>query len=80
MPPTTKLWPKCLNDPRQLKTETTRNLVEPSGNRNIEDDIQNRICKTQDCSLVYLADDINQQIVSEMNGERPNFNAQEELN
>jgi hypothetical protein len=48
-------------------------MVEPIGNRDIEDDVQYRICKTQDCPVVYFADERDQQFEMDVIRERPNF-------
>lgn len=73
MPAPTEPCPECGNDARQIKTETVRNMVEPIGNRDIEDDVQYRICKTQDCPVVYFADERDQQFEMDVIRERPNF-------
>lgn len=65
--------PSCENDAARIATETVRNMVEPFGNRDIEDGVQYRICKTQGCEVVYFADEPNQQFPIGVIRERPNF-------
>lgn len=72
MPAPTAPCPECGTDARQIKTETVRNMVEPFGNQDVEDDVQYRICKTQDCPVVYFADEIDQQFEIGVIRERPN--------
>ncbi|MCL7418456.1 MAG: hypothetical protein M8354_11550 [Halalkalicoccus sp.] len=48
-------------------------MVEPFGNQDIEDDVQYRICKAQDCPVVYFADELDQQFEIDVIRERPNF-------
>ncbi|MFC4452031.1 MULTISPECIES: putative iron-sulfur cluster-binding metallochaperone [Halobacteriales] len=73
MPATTEPCPDCGNAAGQIKTETVRNMVEPFGNQDIEDDVQYRICKTQDCPVVYFADELDQQFEIDVIREQPNF-------
>lgn len=73
MPSPTEPCPECGNDARQIPTETVRNMVEPFGNQDPEDDVQYRICKTQDCPVVYFADELDQQFHVDVIRERPNF-------
>lgn len=73
MPPTTAPCPECETDARQIPTETVRNMVEPFGNRTVEDDIQYRICKTTDCPVVYFADERDHRFEVDVIRERPIF-------
>lgn len=73
MPATTEPCTECGNDARQIQTETVRNMVEPFGNQEIEDEVQYRICKTQDCPVVYFTDELDQQWEVDVIRERPNF-------
>jgi hypothetical protein len=73
MPSPTEPCPECGNDARQIATETVRNMIEPFGNQDPEDDVQYRICKTQDCPVVYFADELDQQFEIDVIRERPNF-------
>ena len=73
MPEPTEPCPECGAEARQISTETIRNMVEPFGNQDVEDDIQYRICKTQDCPVVYFADELDQQFEINVIRERPNF-------
>lgn len=60
MPDSTAPCPECGTDARQIPTETVRNMVEPFGNRDVEDDVQYRICTTTGCPVVYFADELDQ--------------------
>ena len=73
MPPTAAPCPECGTDARQIPTETVRNMVEPFGNRTVEDDIQYRICKITDCPVVYFADERDHRFEVDVIRERPNF-------
>lgn len=73
MPDPTAPCPECGNDARQIFTETVRNMGEPFGNQDAEDDVQYRICKTQDRPVVYFADELDQQFETDVIRERPNF-------
>ena len=61
MPATTEPCPECENDAQQIHTETVRNMLNPFTNQEIEDDPQYRVCKAQGCSVVYFADETDQQ-------------------
>ncbi|MCL7417820.1 MAG: hypothetical protein M8354_08280 [Halalkalicoccus sp.] len=73
MPESTAPCPDCGDDARQIPTETVRNMVEPFGNQAIEDDVQYRICKTQDCPVVYFADELDQRFETDAIRVRANF-------
>lgn len=73
MPEPTAPCPECGADARQIPTETVRNMVEPFENQTIENDIQYRICKTQDCPVVYFADELDQRFETDAIRVRANF-------
>jgi hypothetical protein len=73
MPDPTAPCPECGKEARQIATETVRNMVEPFGNQDVEDDAQYRICKTQDCPVVYFTDELDQQFETDVIREQPNF-------
>ena len=73
MPEPTDVCPECGNDGNQIATETVRNMVEPFGNQDVEDNVQYRICKAQECEVVYFADELDQQFGIDVIRERPNF-------
>lgn len=72
MPEPTSPCPECGNDAKQIATETVRNMVEPFGNQDIEDDVRYRICKTEECKVVYFVDELDQQFTIGGIRERPN--------
>lgn len=61
MPEATRPCSECGNDASQIYTETVRNMLNPFTNQEIEDEPQYRVCKTQDCPIVYFADETDQQ-------------------
>lgn len=69
----TDICPECGNNGNQIGTETVRNMVEPFGNQAVADDVQYRICKGQECEVVYFADELDQQFGINVIRERPNF-------
>lgn len=69
----TEPCPRCGTEARQIPTETVRNMIEPFGNQDVADEVQYRICKTQDCPIVYFADEREQQFEIDVIRERPNF-------
>ena len=73
MPAPTEPSQGCGNDARQIPTETVRNMVEPFENQAIEDHVQYRICKSQDCPVVYFADELDQQFETDVIRVRANF-------
>lgn len=73
MPEPTVPCPNCAKDAPQIATETVRSLIEPFGNQDIEDDMQYRICKTEECNVVYFADELDQRFHIDVIRKRPNF-------
>lgn len=78
MPATTEPCPEYGNEAQQIQTEIVQNVVEPFGNQEIEDEVQYRICKTQDRPVVYFTDELDQQWEVSVIRERPNFRIEAE--
>ena len=73
MPDPAAPCPSCGTDAAQIATETVRNMVAPFGNQDVADDVQYRICKAQECEVVYFADELDQQFGIAGIREQPNF-------
>lgn len=73
MPDSSEPCPECGAGGKQITTDTVRNMAEPFENQDIEDGVQYRVCKTQDCPVVYFVDELDQQFEVNVIRERPNF-------
>ena len=73
MPDPATPCPNCGIDAVQITTETVRNMVEPFGNQEVEDDVQYRICEAQECRVVNFDDELGQQFGIDVIRERSNF-------
>lgn len=78
MPEQTTPCPECESESRQISTETVRNMVEPFGNQEVEDEVQYRICETTDCPVVYFTEELDQQFEVDVIRETPNFKLEDD--